>query len=68
MTDEERVAETLRTVELSMKDVKGYEVGAVVGRDGSVIKYGIVGGIKSISLQKYTVSYLGQCKTKNWKI
>jgi hypothetical protein len=47
--DEKKVAEALRKVELSMKDIKGYEVGAIIGRDGTVIKAGIVGGEKSIN-------------------
>jgi hypothetical protein len=46
--DEEKVAKTLREVELSMKDIKGYEVGAIIGLDGTVIKAGIVGEKDSI--------------------
>jgi len=41
--DEEKVAKTLRAAELSMKDVTGHEMGVIVGRDGLVIKAGIVG-------------------------
>jgi len=47
--DEEKVAKALRTVELSMKDVTGHETGAIVGRDGTVIREGIVGKNDSIS-------------------
>jgi len=39
MTDEEKVAETLRNVELSLATIHDREDGVVVGRDGSVILY-----------------------------
>jgi hypothetical protein len=39
MINEEKVAETLRKVELSLATIQGREDGVVVGRDGSVVLY-----------------------------